>query len=533
MIRKHSTRLLWTLAVLGGTAYGQEAYKASVEVDPSRVTGKIEQDIYGQYLEHVKESDECIYPSIWDNTSPKSDSLGLRKDVMAVVKDMNVPVIRWPGGSFANTYHWENGIGARDKRPVVKNKHWGGNENHQFGTDEFLQWCEKTGVNPYVNINLGSGTLDEALRWLEYCNGDATTEQGKRRASNGHAEAYNVTYWGVGNEHWGKAETGASDATTYGKNLMAWGTALKKQDPSIRILGVGSDDGADPKWDTDVLEQASGVIDYLTLHAYSSAVNEGGDQYEAVVFSPNYFDFRIRGMLKTIDDFKAAHGVNRDIRISMDEWAIRRFQGPKGTLDQNLRRKAPRTVEDMLFVAGTLNVMVRHSPRIAMANYVFLINGHAPLLVNGEQVVKTPLYHVFRQYAGWMNGQALEVKSESPIVTAPPPMIGGASHKNYPKGYDRKEGSLLDTAAALRADGSIVISLINRHRSDPAEVALKLPAGYKVKQAWTLGDADPKAANDFEHPDRVVPVMEEVKAPVSSWTCAPKTVVMLSCVKEN
>lgn len=217
----------------------------------------------------------------------------------------------------------------------------------------------------------------------------------------------------------------------------------------------------------------------------------------------------------------------------MDEWAIRRFQKSKGTLQENLRRKAPRTVEDMLFVAGTLNVMVRHSPRIAMANYVFLVNGHAPLLVNADQVVKTPLYHVFRQYSGWMTGQALEVKADVPIVDTPPPMIGWSSHTRFPEGYDRKTAPLLDTAAALREDGTIVICMINRHRADPAEVALKLPAGYRVDRSWALGDADAKAANDFENPQRVVPVESKVTDPVASWTCAPRTVVMLACVKEQ
>ncbi|MBX3740108.1 MAG: hypothetical protein KF712_03900 [Akkermansiaceae bacterium] len=529
-MRTKFSSMMGMLAALGQVCFAQ-GYQASVEIDTARVTGKIEQDIYGQYLEHVDEADECIYPSIWDNTSPKSDAMGLRKDVMAAVRDLKVPVVRWPGGCFADVYHWENGIGPRDKRPVLPNKHWGGNESHQFGTDEFLQWSAQVGTTPYVNVNLGSGTLDEALRWLEYCNGPATSEQGKRRAANGHAAPYNVPYWGIGNETWGPWETGHTDAVTYSKMLAEWATAMRKQDPSIKILAVGSNAGSDPKWDREVLKQAGDKIDYLTLHAYGSSVNDQPDEYEAVVFTAEYFDFAIRRMLKTIDDHKAETGLKNDVRISMDEWNIRHFATGKGDFKKNLRRKDPRNVEDMMFVAGTLNVMVRHSPRVAMANYVFLINGHAPMLVNAEGVVKTPLYHVFRQYAEWMNGSALEVKADSPVVTTPPPRTGGMTHKNFPKNYDRKEAPLLDTAAALRADGTLVISLINRHGADAAEVALKLPPGYQVKRSWTMGDADAKAVNDFTNPERVMPVETEVTEPAASWMCAARSVVLLSCEK--
>ena len=529
-MRTNLTPMMWALAMLGQACFGQ-SYQASVQVDPAKVIGKIEPEIYGQYLEHVNEEDECIYPAIWDNTSPKSDAMGLRKDVMAAAKEMKIPVVRWPGGCFADVYHWENGIGPREGRPVLPNKHWGGNESHQFGTDEFLQWSATIGTKPYVNVNLGSGTLPEALRWLEYCKGPASSEQGKRRAANGHAEPYKVPYWGIGNETWGEWETGHTDAVTYSKMLAEWATAMRKQDPSIKILAVGSNAGNDPKWDREVLKQAGDKIDYLTLHAYGSSTNDQPDEYEAVVFTPGYFDFVIRRMLKTIDEHKAESGSKNDVRISMDEWNIRHFATGKGDFKKNLKRKDPRNVEDMLFVAGTMNVMLRHSPRVAMANYVFLVNGHAPLLVNADAVVKTPLYHVFRQYAEWMNGQSLEVLADSPIVTTPPPKTGGMSHKSYPKNYDRKEAPLLDSAAALREDGTLVISLINRHRSDTAEVVLKLPPGYRVSKAWTMGDADAKAVNDFTNPERVMPVAKEVTETVASWTCAARSVVLLSCEK--
>lgn len=505
-------------------------YEARVTVDEKKVYGAIDPSIYGQYLEHVEERDECIYPSIWDNTSEKSDPMGLRNDVMEAAREMKVPVVRWPGGCFADVYHWENGIGPREKRPVLENKHWGGNESHQFGTDEFLTWSEKVGNQAYVNVNLGSGTLEEALRWLEYSNGGPETEQGKRRAANGRKEPYKVPFWGVGNETWGPWETGHTDAKTYAGMLAKWAEAMKKQDPSIKVLAVGSNAGSDPAWDKEVLGKAGHLIDYLTLHVYGSSVLGSPNNYESVVFAPDFMDFRIKRMLNTIDKSQAEFGFKNDVKISIDEWNIRRFEG-KGGFHEMLKRKAPRDVTDTLFVGGFLNAMIRNSPRVGMANYVFLVNGHAPLLVNESGVVKTPLFHLFKEYTETMTGTALQVAVESPGVTPKGMLLGGPGPTKLPKEYHSRDLPYLDVASAMRGDGTIVISLINRHEKDTAEVTLDLPEGYRVSRVWTLGDDDKHAMNDFGNPDRVVPVVADVKDEVKTWSCKAGRVVLMTCVK--
>lgn len=527
---KKTIRLPWMMlaGVCAGWASG---YEATVTVDAGKIYGEIDPAIYGQYLEHVEEKDECIYPSIWDNKSPKSDAMGLRKDVMEAAKEMKVPVVRWPGGCFADVYHWENGIGARDKRPILPNKHWGGNESHQFGTDEFLTWSEKIGNKAYINVNLGSGTLDEALRWLEYCHGGPETEQGKRRAANGRKERYQVPFWGIGNETWGEWETGHTDAKTYAKMLAEWAEAMKKQDPTIRVLAVGSNAGSDPAWDREVLGKAGHLIDYLTLHVYGSSVLGAEGNYEMVVFAPDFMDFRIKRMLKTIAEAKSEFGFKNEVKISIDEWNIRRFEG-EGDFKERLKRKAPRDVADMMFTGGFMNAMVRNSPHVGMANYVFLVNGHAPLLVNETGVVKTPLFHLFKEYAEMMTGTALQVTVESPTVTPRGMLLGGPTPARLAKEYSSKDLPYLDSASALRKDGAIVISLINRHEKDAAEVSLNLPEGYRVSRAWTLGGDDKHAMNDFDNPERVMPVAEEVKEPVKSWSCKAGRVVLLTCTKD-
>lgn len=517
--------------VLFADAAWAESYKASVTVDAGKGYGAIDPAIYGQYLEHVEEKDECIYPAIWDDKSPKSDAMGLRKDVIEVAKDMGVPVVRWPGGCFADVYHWELATGPRDKRPVVPNKHWGGNESNQFGTDEFLTWSEKVGNEAYINVNLGSGTLDEALGWLEYCHGSAETAQGKRRAANGRKEPYKVPYWGIGNETWGTWETGHMDAKSYAPKLAEWAAVMKKQDPSIKVLGVGSQAAKDAEWDKEVLSKAGHLLDYLTLHVYGSSILGQEGNYQNVVFTPELMDVRIKRMAKAIDEMKAQVGYKNDVKISIDEWNIRRFITVKGSFHDRLRRRDPRDVADTLFVAGFFNAMLKNADRVSMANYVFLVNGHAPLLVNESGVLKTPLFHVFKEYAATMTGDSLEVKVDAPLAKITTVSGGYEKPIKLPQEMIAKGLPWLDAASAKRKDGTIVISLINRHEKDDAEVGLNLPEGYRVTRAWTLGGDDKHASNDFANPEKIVPVVEDVKEKVASWNCKPGRVVLLTCSK--
>jgi alpha-N-arabinofuranosidase len=224
-------------------------FNCTVTVSDTEPIGEIPPGIYGQYLEHVEAHENTIYPALWDDKSTHSNDMGIRTDVAAAVKSLGTSVVRWPGGCFADVYHWEDAIGPRALRQPKPNLHWGGMESNMFGTDEFLHWCRLAGVEPYINVNLGSGTLDEALRWLEYANGSPDTRQGHRRADNGTTEPYGVRYWGIGNETWGPWEMGHADADTYGTSLSLWAKAMRKQDPSIRILGVGSEEGNDRDWD--------------------------------------------------------------------------------------------------------------------------------------------------------------------------------------------------------------------------------------------------------------------------------------------
>jgi alpha-N-arabinofuranosidase len=511
--------------LLPASNFSQAAASFAVTVDVAALKpiGEINPGIYGQYIEHVELSDECIYPSIWDDTSKLSDAMGLRRDVIAAARELGVPNIRWPGGSFADNYHWEDGIGPRASRKTLPNTHWKTDEPNTFGTDEFLSWAAQIGAMPYINTNLGSGTLDEALRWLEYCNGAANTPQGKRRAANGHPAPYNVPFWGIGNETWGHWETGhTKDPAVYAAKLAEWAAAMRKKDPAIKILAVGSKSGADPAWDTEVVTRAGHLIDYLTLHHYGKSTRPAGGEYKDIVYNqPAGFDHCLRRMLHHVDTAAARAALKNDIKISMDEWNIRHYDGKK------LLRKDPRNLQDALFAAGVLNAMIRLSPRVGMASYVFLVNGHAPLLVNKDSVVKTPVFYIFQQYGRWMKGAALNIKITGPEIALPPAKMPGPA---VPK---PSAVPVLDAVAARNTGGAIVLALTNRHETDAAGVTLNLPPGYAPAEAWTLTAGDIDAKNTFDHPDTVVPATQKIPAPTAAWRCPPHSITLLRCIKTN
>lgn len=492
-------------------------FPASIEIKREQAIGKINPDIYGQYLEHVELHEECIYASISDRAHPKADQFGIRQDTASAVKDLAPPIVRWPGGIFADYYHWENGVGPAAQRPTLSVKHTGGKESHQFGTDEFLQFCRQTGMRPYLNTNLGSGTLEEALAWLEYCNGDVSTPRGKQRAEHGHREPYNVLHWGVGNEVWNPGVPGHIDATSYAEKLSTWAKAMKERDPRIKILGVGSELANDQQWDETVLKTAGKHIDYLTFHGYGYS-DRTSETPEQVLYASVVIEQQLRKMIGLARLYSPK--PDEPIRISVDEWNIRRFEGKK------IRRREPRTMLDALFAAEMLNVFIRLSPDVAMANYVFLVNGHAPILVNKEGVLKTVMFDVFARYGREMTGTAVEVAVDSPLSAAvEQPRLAGPWAMTVRHGVS--PSPVIDASAVVRDDGTIAVSIVNRHASDRAAVSFKLPR-FEPVVSWQLHHQDSYAADTFEHPETIVPVECQLAAGTQSLVCPPHSLTIVT-----
>lgn len=512
--------------------------RATVRVDAASPIGAVSPLIYGQYVEHVA---DCVYPGIWvdpaagddpalrDEDSGHAEEHGFRADVLEAAREAHVPLVRWPGGCFADVYHWRDGVGPREQRPVRRNWHWGGTESNSFGTDEFLTWCEQVGAAPYITVNLGTGGLDEALRWVDYCNGTEPTADVQRRRASGRDEPYGVRLWGIGNETWGAWEAGHLGAEDYARELANWARFLTGYDPAASVVAVGSCEGREPGWDEVVLETAGGHVEHLSIHLYGcsteprsteprSTDDSDGEQYLRVAFTPVYFETRMRAMLARI------RRRSDEIRLALDEWNIRHYRSDDG--GYALDRASPRTLQDAVFAGGVLNALIRLGPDVSMANHVFLVNGNAILNTCGEQLVRTPLYHLFRQYRAWMRGTALPTEVDGPTVATPTPLAEDPDHE--PETGDLPpRSSYVDAAATRDEDGGVSIALINRHPEEAVRVSLELPEGCHPRTAWTLSHDVVHAANDRENPDRVTPRVNGFTG--GTRTCPPHSVTLVRC----
>ena len=217
-----------------------------IAVDPARRVGRLDRNVFGGFVEHLG---RCVYGGLYDEGSPLSDAEGFRIDVLDLLRELRMGVLRWPGGNFASNYHWTDGIGPKESRPHRPELAWGGVDTNSFGTDEFLRYCATLGTDPYICLNMGTGTLEEALGWIEYCNEERRTHWAQRRAANGRAEPYGVTYWGLGNEMYGHWQVGALSAEEYVAEATRWARAIRMLDPDVKLrpdraaVAAGAEEG--------------------------------------------------------------------------------------------------------------------------------------------------------------------------------------------------------------------------------------------------------------------------------------------------
>jgi len=418
-------------------------------------TGKIDGLIYGHFIEHLG---RCIYGGIFfDESSLSSDSRGFRKDVMEAVRKIKCPVLRWPGGNFASAYHWEDGVGPAEKRPQLVNYVWGGLESNRFGTDEFIEYCRAIGAEPYITINLGTGTLDEALHWLEYCNLDTPTKYADLRRKFGHPEPYRVKYWGIGNEMYGEWQVGHCSAGEYAEKLRQYAQFMKGLDPSIKVIAVGADD---PEWDLTVLKHAGKLIDFISIHQY-----HGSEDYYETVAAAYYVEKRLRLLESLIKHV----GLDHD--------------------------------KDALFAAGIFLVLHRMSDIVGMANLAQMVNALGMIKASPEAMVLTPIYHVFDLFVNHTGRTrlGLEIATDHYSVKAKSFLKGSLS-------FEVENVPYLDGSATYDAARNMLcLALVNYHDKEPAEVVIDV-SDLKVGRSGTLFELtapDAFTGNDFEGPGRV------------------------------
>jgi alpha-N-arabinofuranosidase len=492
--------VLSSLILVGATAGALAAAQpALIKIDLDRTVGAIDPNIYSSFLEPLSRGPGAatgpgpgfgvVYGPLYDADSPRSDKNGFRKDFVQQIKELNVSSVRWPGGNFVSGYHWEDGIGPKKDRPVMLDLSRTRKETNQMGTDEYAAFCALVGAANFICINAGTGTIEDAAHWVEYCNAPAGTRYADLRVKNGHAEPYAVKYWALGNEPDGPWQLGHKDKVDYVKFALEAAKTMRGVDKDIKLVAAGASNYPlvtkqyDPKdgwtdWDGYVLDQMAGTIDYLSLHRYVFQVLRGIDK-------PGFADEMSLGLEidRIIDvthgQIKTAmvkSGTDRPIYISFDEYGARgnNLAGP-------------------LLLAQHLNAFIRHADIVKMANLTFL-SGLAGITPDGEY--KTSLYYPFSLYSNNCRGTALDVYTRCATYD-------NAVFKKIP---------YLDVTAVLNsAEGKLVVNVVNRSETEAMPADLELQSGAYTGQGQVhLINADSLVATNTAKEEKVKTVTSDL-----------------------
>lgn len=451
--------LLTALLFLFISFYTQaQELKARIKVDIERSIGDIDKNIYGNFTEHLG---RCIYGGIYDPKSSKADADGFRKDVLSATRDLGVTVVRWPGGNFASGYHWMDGIGPKGERPRRKDLAWGDIETNQVGTDEFLKWSSLVAVEPYICINVGTGGLDEAKNWVEYCNAPQGLYYSDLRAKNGHAQPYNVKFWGLGNEVDGPWQIGHKNAEDYSKFALEAAKLMKWSDDKIKLIASGSSNyGADwTTWNRTVLNSLGNYIDYISLHNYLG--NHDSDHYKFMA-STLFTDNVIKITKALINEARTKNNIQHPIYIAFDEYNVwyRSFNEQKLEEHYNL--------QDALVVAEYLNCFLRNADVVKMANLAQLVNVIAPMMVTNDKLWLQTTYFPLQLFANNCFGKSISTFVDCSTYNT-------ADYKSVP--YLDVSGVYNDSTKEL------IINVVNRHLDKPIATTIENQFGRLANKA--------------------------------------------------
>ncbi len=455
-------------------------------INARRETGVINRNLFGHFSEHLG---RCIYQGLFvgeDSAIPNVN--GMRTDVVEALKKLKVPVLRWPGGCFADEYHWRDGIGDKASRKRMVNTHWGGVvEDNSFGTHEFMELCRQIGCEPYVNGNVGSGTVREMSEWVEYMNSDGDSSVARERWANGHKAPFNVKYFGVGNENWGCG--GNMRPSYYADEYRRYQTYCRNYGENrLCKIACGPSDN-DVNWTNEVMAIAGRYMDALTMHYYTVPGDSWERKGSATDFSKaRYFetlkkalriDDIIGNHLSVMNRYDPAHRVG----LIIDEWGCWHDVEP-GTNPGFLYQQ--NTMRDAMVAALSLHVFMSHCDRVVMANIAQMVNVlQAVILTDGANMVLTPTYHAFDLLKGHMDGTRVD-------LFLPTDCVG--------------EGDFLVprvTGEASVKDGVLTVTLAHTATDEALDIEIDLgDLSVSKVDAQTLSGAM-DAYNDFNAPERV------------------------------
>ncbi|HLZ91700.1 MAG TPA: alpha-N-arabinofuranosidase [Candidatus Acidoferrum sp.] len=493
-----------TSSLLGASLFAAQTSPQSTDgtvrvyVDSRRAIAPLDRNVFGSFLEHLG---RAIYEGIYDPGSQLSDSNGFRRDVANEIRQMGVPIIRYPGGNFVSGYNWLDGVGPKESRPRVLDKAWNSINTNQFGTNEFMSWCKLAGTLPLMGLNLGTGTPEEAAALVEYCNVEQGTKWSNLRRKHGFAEPYKVKHWCLGNEMDGPWQIGHMSATEYGAKAQDAARQMRSVDPDLQLIACGSSGPAMPtylEWDREVLEQCYEYVDGLSLHRYFTNAPEdtGGDSSKFLAMNLS-MEKQIAETLAVCDLVRGHKRSPKKLWLSFDEWNVW-YRARSGDAVNGHRQEAPHlleevyNLEDALLVGGLINSLLRNADRVKVACLAQLINVIAPISTNASGLLRQSIYYPYDWALQYARGSVLQLLVESPAYE-----VAKMGQVPY-----------LDVTATIDPqDGKVGMFMLNRDLAKPHAVEInwqdRTPGRVLISSVLTGNDL--KAFNTFDAPRQVAP----------------------------
>jgi alpha-L-arabinofuranosidase len=493
--------------------------RATIVLDPAFVVGKTDPRVFGSFVEHLG---RCVYGGIFEPEHPTADAEGFRQDVMELVRELGVTVIRYPGGNFVSGYNWEDGVGPVEKRPRRRELAWFSTETNAFGTNEFMSWCAKAGLEPMMAVNLGTRGADHARELLEYCNVDRGTALSDLRHQHGYPVPHDVKLWCLGNEMDAPWQIGAKTAGEYGTLARESAKLMRWLDPCIELVACGSSSrsmSTFAEWERLVLEETFDVVEYISLHGYFS---KHGDKSRDFMAEADLIGRYIDEIVAVADGVAARRRSSKRIMLSFDEWNVWYRTRDRATRTKPGWPEAPAileelyTMEDTLVFGAALLTLINRCDRVKAACVAQLVNVIGLIMTEtGGRAWRQPIFYPFQHASQWARGTVLDMRLICGTFAA-------SNGERFP--------DIVSTAVLAEDGQSLALFCVNRNFGRAIDLNIDL-RGFKLDSfidSRVMTSADLNATNTADDPERVRPArgpdatidngVWQLKIPPASWS---------------
>jgi alpha-N-arabinofuranosidase len=461
--------------------------------------------LFGAFLEHLG---RAVYTGVYEPGSPLADARGFRKDTLKEVKDLAVPIMRYPGGNFVSGYNWLDGVGPRKSRPTVLERAWNSLETNQFGTNDFIDWAKAVGTEPLLGFNLGTGTSEMAVAYVEYCNFARGTRWSDLRRAHGYEQPHKVKYWCLGNEMDGPWQIGRLKAREYGWKARDIAQQIRVIDPDLQLIACGSSGPGMPtylEWDREVLEECYDMVDGISLHCYYGNADTTGGKTERYLAMNLDMERQINETVAVCDYVQGLKRSPKKLWLSFDEWNVW-YRANSGDHTNGHGKYAPKlleetyNLEDALLVGGLLNTLIRRSDRVRVGCLAQIVNVIAPLMTNEKGILRQSTYYPYAMALKYATGRVLDLHLQSETYAVRAAGLRGT----YARDMDVPFVDAVATYDAAKKQ--VAVFALNRDLANERELALSFEdvTPSRILACETITGSDLKAFNTFEDPNKVV-----------------------------